>query len=181
VTEKRKIPLQVREADLCAYETRKEGEPQRISFSLSSETPVERFYGNEILIHSKAAVRMDRLNGRAMPLLFNHNPDDVIGMVDSGDVRDKRLFVEAHLFDTARAREVGAMLEGGLRNVSVGYRIHDAEEDRKTNEIRVTDWEPYEASVVSIPADQSVGFGRSGGQEFEVSFRSKTANPAAHI
>jgi HK97 family phage major capsid protein/HK97 family phage prohead protease len=178
VTDKRKIPLQMREADLCALETRKEGEPQRISFSLSSETPVERFYGNEILIHSKDAVRLDRLTRNAMPLLFNHNPDDVIGMVDTGSVRDKKLFVDAHLFDTERAREVGAMLAGGLRNVSVGYRIHDAEEDRKTNEVRVTDWEPYEASIVSIPADQSVGFGRVAAPEFEVSFRN-TANPAA--
>jgi HK97 family phage major capsid protein/HK97 family phage prohead protease len=178
VTDKRKIPLQMREADLCALETRKEGEPQRISFSLSSETPVERFYGNEILIHSKDAVRLDRLNRNAMPLLFNHNPDDVIGMVDAGNVRDKRLFVDAHLFDTERAREVGAMLRGGLRNVSVGYRIHNAEEDSKTSDVRVTDWEPYEASVVSIPADQSVGFGRSAVPEFEVSFRNP-ANPAA--
>jgi HK97 family phage prohead protease len=178
VTDKRKIPLQMREADLCALETRKEGEPQRISFSLSSETPVERFYGNEILIHSKDAVRLDRLNRNAMPLLFNHNPDDVIGMVDAGNVRDKRLFVDAHLFDTERAKEVGAMLRGGLRNVSVGYRIHNAEEDSKTSDVRVTDWEPYEASVVSIPADQSVGFGRSAVPEFEVSFRNP-ANPAA--
>jgi HK97 family phage major capsid protein/HK97 family phage prohead protease len=178
VTDKRKIPLQMREADLCALETRKEGEPQRISFSLSSETPVERFYGNEILIHSKDAVRLDRLTRNAMPLLFNHNPDDVIGMVDAGNVRDKRLFVDAHLFDTERAKEVGAMLRGGLRNVSVGYRIHNAEEDSKTSDVRVTDWEPYEASVVSIPADQSVGFGRSAVPEFEVSFRNP-ANPAA--
>jgi HK97 family phage major capsid protein/HK97 family phage prohead protease len=166
----------MREAEVCAFETRKEDAPPRLSFSLSSETPVERFYGNEILVHSKSAIRLDRLTRKAMPLLFNHNPDDVIGMVDAGEVRDKRLVVEAHLFDTERARQVAAMVEGGLRNVSVGYRIYDAEEDRKANEIRVTDWEPYEASIVTIPADQTVGLGRSGGHEFEVSFRS--INPA---
>jgi HK97 family phage major capsid protein/HK97 family phage prohead protease len=113
---------------------------------------------------------------QAVPLLFNHDWDDPIGMIDAGRVADRRLNVDAHLFDTARAAEVAAMLNGGLRNVSVGYRIHEAEEDRKTNEIRVTDWEPYEVSIVTVPADPSVGFGRASGQEFEVSIRS--INPA---
>lgn len=174
MTETKKIPLQVREAEVCAFETRAEG--TSLKFSLSSEAPVERFFGTEILSHDPKAIRMDRLTRRAMPLLFNHNWDDPIGMVDSGEARDGRLLVEAHLFDTARGKEVAAMLAGGLRNVSVGYRIHDAEEDRKSGEVRVIDWEPYEASIVTIPADPSVGLGRAGEQEFEVSIRS--INPA---
>jgi len=181
MTEKRKIPLQLREAEVCAFETRAadaEG-PPKLSFALSSEAPVERFFGTEILSHDAGAVRMERITKRAMPLLFNHNWDDPVGMVDAGELRDGRLVVEAHLFDTARSREVAAMLAGGLRNVSVGYRIHDAEEDRKSGEFRVTDWEPYEASIVTIPADPTVGIGRSGEQEFEVSIRSITAKPAA--
>jgi HK97 family phage major capsid protein/HK97 family phage prohead protease len=176
MTEKRSIPLQLREAELCALETRKEGEAQRLSFALSSSEPVERFFGTEILSHEDGAVRMGRLSRQAMPLLFNHNWDDPIGMVDAGRLEDGRLLVDAHLFDTGRAGEVAAMLAGGLRNVSVGYRIHDAEEDRKSGEFRVTDWEPYEASIVTVPADPSVGIGRSSVQDFEVSVRS--INPA---
>jgi HK97 family phage major capsid protein/HK97 family phage prohead protease len=176
VTERKKIPLQTREAEVCAFETRKDG--NALSFSLSSELPVERAFGNEVLVHEKGAVRMDRLNKRVMPLLFNHNWDDPVGMVDSGELRDGRLVVSAHLFDTARGQEVAAMLTGGLRNVSVGYRIHDAEEDRKSGEFRVTDWEPYEASIVTVPADPTVGLGRAGEQEFEVSIRSIPAQPA---
>lgn len=176
MTETRKIPLQTREAEVCALEMRKEGESTRLTFALSSEAPVERFFGTEILSHEDGAVRMDRLARQAMPLLFNHNWDDPVGMVDAGRLQDGRLTVDAHLFDTDRAQEVGAMLAGGLRNVSVGYRIHDAEEDRKSGEFRVTDWEPYEASIVTIPADPTVGLGRADGQEFEVSIRS--INPA---
>jgi HK97 family phage major capsid protein/HK97 family phage prohead protease len=179
MAERRKLPLQIREAEVCTLETRKEGNATRISFALSSEHPVERIFGVEVLSHDAGSVRMDRLTRRAMPLLFNHNADDPIGMVDSGGVRDGRLVVEATMFDTERAREVEAMLAGGLRNVSVGYRIHDAEEDRKSGQVRVTDWEPYEASIVTIPADPTVGLGRSDEQVFEVEIRStETARTA---
>lgn len=172
MTETKKIPLQVREAEVRAFEMRKDGDTGRISFALSSEYPVDRYYGTEILAHEASAIRMDRIKRKAMPLLFNHNPDDPIGMVESGEVRDGRLIVDARIWDTARAQEVSAMVDGGLRNVSVSYRIHNAEEDHSSGQFRVTDWEPYEASIVTIPADPTVGIGRSGGQEFEVSIRS---------
>lgn len=182
MTDKRKIPLQLREGELCAIEKRDagSGKATRLSFALSSETKVERWFGNEILSHDKSAIRMGRIAKRAMPLLFNHNPGDPVGMVESGEIRGGRLHVDATLFDTPRAREVAQMLDGGLRNVSVGYRIYDATEDKKSGDVTVTDWEPYEASIVTIPADASVGLGRSGDTEFEVSFRSiNTATTAA--
>jgi len=176
MAERRKLPLQIREAEVRSLETRKEGKATRISFALSSELPVERVFGMEILDHNEKSIRMGRLSRRAMPLLFNHNADDPIGMVESGELQEGRLVVEATMFDTERAREVEAMLAGGLRNVSVGYRIYDAEEDPRLGQVRVTDWEPYEASIVTIPADPTVGLGRSGEQVFEVEIRS--INPA---
>lgn len=181
MAEKRKIPLQVREAEACELEIRKAEDGTRVSFSLSSEQPVERFFGTEVLSHEPRAVRLERLSRGAMPLLFNHNWDDPIGMVESGEVKGGRLMVGARLFDTTRAQEVGAMLSGGLRNVSVGYRIHEADEDKKSGEIRVTDWEPYEASIVTVPADPTVGLGRAGQQEFEVRVRSIPAETADQL
>jgi HK97 family phage major capsid protein/HK97 family phage prohead protease len=176
MAERRKLPLQIREAEVRSLETRKEGKATRISFALSSELPVERVFGMEILDHNEKSIRMGRLSRRAMPLLFNHNADDPIGMVESGELQEGRLVVEATMFETERAREVEAMLAGGLRNVSVGYRIYDAEEDPRLGQVRVTDWEPYEASIVTIPADPTVGLGRSDEQVFEVEIRS--INPA---
>jgi HK97 family phage major capsid protein/HK97 family phage prohead protease len=178
--ETRKIPLQLREAEACEIETRADG-PPRLKFSLSSEHPVERGFGLEVLSHKPGSIRMDRLTRGTMPLLVNHNWDDPVGMVDTGDVRDGKLTVTAHLFDTDRAKEVSRWLEGGLRNVSVGYRIHDAEEDRKSGEFRVTDWEPYEASLVTVPADPTVGLGRAGEQEFDVRVISVNAATAAGV
>jgi HK97 family phage major capsid protein/HK97 family phage prohead protease len=150
----------------------------RLTFPASSEEPVERFFGQEVLSHTKEAVRLERVKRGAMPLLFNHNWDDPIGIVDTARLEDGRLVVDAHLFETARALEVGQMLTGGLRNVSLGYRLHVVEEDKKRNVFTATDWEPFEVSIVTIPADPTVGIGRQvGGEELEV--RMVRASPAA--
>lgn len=149
--------------DLSAADVRlekRESGATELSFALSSETPVDRWYGTEILSHDKGAIRLDRAKSGAMTLLFNHNRDDALGVVKDARIEDGRLVVDAKFFDTDRAKEVAAMVEGGLRNVSVGYQVHTFEETPKENLFRATDWEPLEASIVTIPADPSVGIGR---------------------
>ena len=141
--------------------TRAEGdEPMRVSMPVSSETPVDRYFGREVLRHDAKSIRMDRLNEGAAPLLFNHNWDDPIGMVDRAHLKEGRLWVDAHLFDTARAREVASMVKGGMRNVSIGYELHEVIEDGKTNTFTATDWGVLEVSFATVPADPSVGVGR---------------------
>ena len=135
-----------------------------ITFSASSDQPLERWFGTEILSHADGAVRLGRIAEGAAPLLFNHNWDDPIGMITAGRLADGRMTVEATLFETARAREVRAMMDGGLRNVSIGYEIHVMEEEPKANRYTAIDWEPYEVSIVTVPADPSVGLGRAADQ-----------------
>ena len=144
-------PFELRAAESGAY---------TLSFAASSDLPVERWFGTEILSHAGEAIRLGRIDGGAAPLLFNHNWDDPVGMLTGGRIVDGRLVVDARLFDTERAREVRAMLDGGLRNVSIGYEIHALEEDVNGNRFTATDWEPLEVSIVTIPADPSVGIGR---------------------
>lgn len=147
----------------------KEGSKQRVlSFAASSEEPVERWYGMEVLSHDKSAVKLDRAKAGAMPLLFNHNFDDPIGMITSAKVEGGRLMVESEMFETVRALEVGTMIDGGLRNVSLAYRVNVLEEDKKSNTFTATDWQPFEVSIVTVPADPTVGIGRS---ESEFSMR----------
>lgn len=141
--------------------TRVEGEAIKLSFPLTSEYKVERWFGTEVLSHDKSAIRMDRLKSGAAPLLFNHDWSDPIGMIDGARIEGGRLWVDAHLFATARAAEVAAMVEGGLHNVSCGYEIYELTEDTKGREYTVTDWEPFEGSICTVPADPSVGIGRS--------------------
>jgi HK97 family phage prohead protease len=104
---------------------------------------------------------MDRMNGGAAPLLFNHNWNDPVGMIDGARLKDGRLWVDAHFFDTDRAKEVAAMVEGGMRNVSIGYELYEVTEDTKANRYTATDWGVLEVSFATVPADPSVGVGRS--------------------
>lgn len=162
-----KAPTLARDIADSEIKIRAEADSTKLTFSLSSEAPVERWFGEEVLSHEDGAIRLDRIKRGAMPLLFNHNYDDVIGMIDNARIENKRLVVDAHLFDTERASQVSKMLSGGLRNVSIGYRLHVIEEDVKANRFTATDWEPYEGSIVTVPADSTVGIGRSG-EQFEV-------------
>ena len=130
------------------------------SFPASSENPVSRGDVGEILSHAAGAIRLDRANRGAMPILFNHNWDQPIGMVSSAAVKNKRLNIDGGLFATARAQEIGSMIDGGLKNVSIGYQVH-ATSDVRAGTYTATDWEPYEVSIVTVPADPSVGVGRA--------------------
>jgi hypothetical protein len=59
--------------------------------------------------------------------------------------------------------------DGILRNASVSYKINErslAEENKEMPDTyRVTSWTPMEISLVDIPADSSVGIGRSAEEE----------------
>lgn len=133
-----------------------------LTFPFSSEAPVKRWYGDEVLVHDRNAADLSRLNDRA-PLLFNHNMDDVIGVVEKAWIADdRRGYATVRFAKTSRAEEVMGMVQDRiLPNVSFAYRIDAATEDPKTNEIRVTKFEPLEISIVTVPADQSVGIGRA--------------------
>lgn len=143
-----------------------------VELSFASETPYERWWGIEILDCTPTAMRMGRLTSGG-PLLCDHDTRDQIGVIESVQLGADRVARAVVRFGkSARAEEVFRdVVDGIRRNVSVGYQIHAAQlvetnEDEDT--YRVTDWEPYEVSLVSVPADASVGVGRSAGEESPV-------------
>ena len=139
-------------------------ENRTVRLSFSSEEPVERWFGSEVLSHSPEAVRMDRLNGGA-PLLWNHDTSDQIGRVESASIEDGRGYAVVRFSKSARAEELYQdVVDGITSNVSVGYRIHEMEQEDDKQVYRATDWQPHEISLVSVPADASVGIGRSVGE-----------------
>jgi HK97 family phage major capsid protein/HK97 family phage prohead protease len=143
------------------FEADNETESRALEFPFSSETPVQRWFGAEILSHNQDAVDMTRLNDGA-PLLWNHDPDRVLGVVERGWLNDGRGHVRVRFSNSAFAQEKLADIKDGiLRNISVGYSILNAEELRSQDGILATSWQPHEVSVVSVPADASVGIGRS--------------------
>lgn len=135
-----------------------------VEIAFSSEAPVERYFGTEILGHDAANVRMGRLNNGGA-VLVEHDRRDQVGVVVKAWIdKDRKGRAVIRFGKSARAEEIFQDVKDGIRRlVSVGYRIHKQEtknESGGVESVRVTDWEPYELSLVSIPADDSVGVGR---------------------
>lgn len=148
----------------------KVNEDKTLEFPFSSEYPVERYFGMEILSHDKGAVDLNRDNG-GMPVLFNHNPDALIGVVEKITLgTDKRLYAKVKMSETGLgAEKLKQIDEGILKNVSFGYQIKDMKETKRgsgnvPSEFTVTNFEIFEISFVTIPADSSVGLGRGDEQ-----------------
>lgn len=147
--------------------TREEdGSPASYTFRLSSETPVE-FWSNEfeVLEHSAKAVRMDWIGSGNAPALWMHDRRSPVGIIESARIVKKSLEVTVRFGSSELAESTRKDVEAGIiKNVSVGYRIHswnlESSEDG-VDTYRVTDWEPQEGSFVTIPADKTVGVGRS--------------------
>lgn len=140
-------------------------EARTVELAFSSEIEVSRWYGVEILDHSPASVRLERLNDGGA-LLANHSWSDQIGVVEWARVDpDRRGRALVRFSRNPAADEIFQdVIDKIRRHVSVGYRVLGAklEETRGDLDVyRVTDWEPYEISFVSVPADNSVGVGRS--------------------
>jgi HK97 family phage major capsid protein len=180
-------------------------EKREITFSLSSEYPVERDFGYEILSHERGAVDASRIKQGAVPLLLNHDPNDQIGCVVSYAIRGSKLFVTAKVSSSDEATQILKDVNDGVRGAaSVRYSINevkklrddeanqyldgdDEEEDEEEEDdiqdidaalttgdvdncftpdrslptYLVSKWSIIEASLVSIPADPTVGAGRT--------------------
>jgi HK97 family phage major capsid protein/HK97 family phage prohead protease len=132
-----------------------------MEFPFSSEFPVSRYFGNEVLSHEREAADLGRLNDGA-PLLFNHDPDKIIGVVEKAWIDDskKRGYAQVRFSRNKFAQEVLTDVKDGiLRGVSFGYAINKMEE--RGEDCVATKWSPYEVSLAVIPADATVGIGRS--------------------
>lgn len=135
-------------------------------FPLASEEPYRRYDGNEILVHTPAAVDLSFLNSGNAPLLDSHDRYSglkaQIGVVMRAWLDKKRLYVEVRFSRKDHAQEVMQdVIDGIVKNVSVGYTVMKTEVSENPDEYRVIRWQPTEASFVSIPADTTVGVGRS--------------------
>ncbi len=131
----------------------------------SEQTIVKRWFGGEQLDHSPGAVRMDFLKSGRAPLLLNHNPREQVGVVDSARIgNDKKGHAVSRFGRGPLAIDaLGNVDDEILVNTSVGYRVYEMRlVSSKDGEdvYRIIDWEPYEVSLVAVPADPVVGVGR---------------------
>jgi HK97 family phage major capsid protein/HK97 family phage prohead protease len=135
---------------------------QEIDVVFSSDTPVARWFGMEILDHSAGAVWLDWLNSGRAHLLMEHDRTDAVGIIVAGSVKigvDRKGRARVRFSNSARAREIYAEARDGFRpNVSVGYWIYEIQLEAVRDGVetyRVLSWEPYEISLVTVPADMA--------------------------
>lgn len=120
---------------------------------------------------------MDRMNDGGA-FLVNHDSDRMAGVVETCSCdKDKMGRATVRFSKSALGEEIFQDIQDGIRRkISVGYMVHHAEEmdpkkmPRDLVELSaregvpvylVKDWEPMEISTVPVPADVSVGIGRS--------------------
>ena len=160
------MPMKFRTIDLSKARSIDE-EKRTVRIGVSSETPVERSFGMEVLGHSEDEINMEFMQSKTAPLLLDHDMKKQIGVVEEFklDQAAKRTTAVVRFGKSALAEEVFRDVVDGIRmNISVGYRVDKLERQNKDDETYYrASWTPMEISSVSIPADASrlVGVGRS--------------------
>lgn len=132
-----------------------------VTLTFATDAPVDMWYGTEILSMAPGAMRTG-VRQDSMPLLFNHDMDDLLGVVESVGIVEGRGQATVRFGKDPRGEwAMQQAADGILVNVSFLYRVFVWEEDIENDTLTATDWEPYEVSLVTVPADPNAGVGRS--------------------
>ena len=139
-----------------------DNDTRTVTVAFSSEEPVDRWFGKEILDHDAMSVDLTRLTTGG-PVLVGHDMDDQVGVVESAHIdADRRGRAVLRFGRSQRATDIFNDVVDEIRQkISVKYLVHEYIENVDTGEFRATKWEPLEISIVSVPADNTVGVGRS--------------------
>lgn len=144
-----------------------------VEVAFSSEIRVSRWYGKEILSHARGAVNMERLKSGRANLLVNHDPEKWVGVVEDARVDDDKVGRAVVRFgNSERANEIFRDVKDGiLSSISVGYRRDEMKltktGEEEDDEYTVTRWTPLEVSLVTVPADHTVGVGRAADSSYQ--------------
>ncbi len=144
--------------------------------SFSSEEPAPQVIQNEkgeeevideILDHSPESIDLSRFANGTAPFLLDHDSTKLAGVIESAEIKDKRGIARIRLSKRADLEGVRQDIADGIRaSTSVGYSVSKYVrcEDKEVNGrrcFRAVAWTPLEISSVAIPADATVGIGRS--------------------
>jgi len=153
-------------------------ENRTVRIGVSSEQPVSRSFGLEVLDHKSESIDMEFIASGRSPFLLDHDMSRVIGVVEKFEIDEqrKRTHAVVRFGKSELASEIFQDVKDGIRqNISVGYRINKMERDTDDtigDHYRATSWTPMEVSSVAIGADNSqfVGVGRSQNKQ-ELNFK----------
>jgi HK97 family phage major capsid protein len=139
-------------------------EDRTVRLAFSSEEPYQRSFGMEVLSHKDGDVQMDFLKSGSAPLLLDHDQEKQIGVIETAEIENQSVGRATVRFSKSELGEeiFRDVVDGIRKNISVGYAITEkAIETRNGEKFVVCKWFPQEVSVVAIPADKTVGIGRS--------------------
>ena len=176
----RSATIALRSADTPPTDQPAEEGLLRLTISASSEIPYLRqsWWDDpwvEVLGHKPTECDLSRFETGAGVILANHDrytavgdtPLASIGAIEASRLANGRLEVDIALSRREALADLRQDIADGLvRNVSIGYLINERVltrqgKDGEADEYRVTNWMPFEVSLVDIPADASVGLGRA--------------------
>jgi HK97 family phage major capsid protein len=164
--EVRQLPILPTQYRMGSVRMMDEEHDRRVMMSISSTNPVEREFGYEVLEHNAGSVDMEFMSSGKAPLLLDHDARQQIGVVERAYMDDDKLRAQVRFSKSAMAEEVYRDVVDGIRgNVSIGYQIQGMNKDENGYKdkplYRVHQFKPLEVSMVSIPADSTVGVGRA--------------------
>lgn len=134
-------------------------EARTVEASLSSEQSVPQFFGDEVLSHEPGAIDLTRA-ASGLPLLLFHDQTRPIGLCENVRLENRKLKATLRFFSNPDGDQALNMVREGMRSVSIGYRI-DTMKQNAPEQFTATKWTLLECSIVAVPADTTVGIGRS--------------------
>jgi len=124
---------------------------------VATETPVEQFRSGEavkeVLLCDASSVDLTRFASGNAPILYEHERKQV-GVILGARIENKQLIIR-YKISVSEPELLAKIKEKIVKNVSVGYRV--LESDRVGDIVTAKKWEPYEVSIVTIPADPNTG------------------------
>lgn len=109
--------------------------------------------GRDVVMPGAFRKSLLKRGARGVKLLYQHEPNEVIGTWEEIKEDARGLFVRGQLLtDVMRAREVLALMRAGaVDGLSIGYHVVKAESDRASGARRLHEVDLWEISVVTFP------------------------------
>lgn len=140
--------------------------------------------GKDIIVAGAFARTLaKRKAGDKIPMLWQHNTGEPIGVWHDMKEIDKGLYAKGEIFDTMRGLDAYKLVKGGaVKGLSIGYAPKQFEIDQKKGVRKLMEVELYETSLVTFPMNDKAQVTRIKsleGLQFEELFEHKRKIEAA--
>ena len=141
-------------------------EERTIPVVFSTEFEYAQWFGREMLSHDAGAIDLSRMMNKTAPVLLNHSKETQIGVVEEARLVNRQGIASLRFSRSDKGHEIYRDVLDGIRSqISCGYRIMKWEVDETDPNdplYTITQWQPYEVSIVTLNADPTALVKRSG-------------------